>query len=102
MEDLEGGNFSISNPGIFGSMFGTPLINYPQAAVFNMNAIKEDVVAIDGKPEIRPVSATLMSDAGRLELANLVTDDVHRTDVRPSLDRRARGCRIPQLREGLC
>ncbi|KAK4085905.1 hypothetical protein Purlil1_9862 [Purpureocillium lilacinum] len=55
MEDLEGGNFSISNPGIFGSMFGTPLINYPQAAVFNMNAIKEDVVAIDGKPEIRPM-----------------------------------------------
>ena len=46
MEDLEGGNFSISNPGIFGSMFGTPLINYPQAAVFNMNAIKEDVVKL--------------------------------------------------------
>ncbi|UNI23705.1 Dihydrolipoyllysine-residue succinyltransferase [Purpureocillium takamizusanense] len=55
MDDLEGGNFSISNPGIFGSMFGTPLINYPQAAVFNINAIKEDVVAVDGKPEIRPM-----------------------------------------------
>lgn len=56
MADLQGGNFSISNPGIFGSMFGTPLINYPQAAVFNMNSIKDDVVAIDGRVEIRPVS----------------------------------------------
>uniref|UniRef100_A0A0B7JKN0 Dihydrolipoamide acetyltransferase component of pyruvate dehydrogenase complex n=1 Tax=Bionectria ochroleuca TaxID=29856 RepID=A0A0B7JKN0_BIOOC len=55
MADLEGGNYSISNPGIFGSMFGTPLINYPQAAVFNMNSIKEDVVAINGKVEIRPM-----------------------------------------------
>lgn len=55
MADLEGGNYSISNPGIFGSMFGTPLINYPQAAVFNMNSIKEDVVAINGRVEIRPV-----------------------------------------------
>ncbi|VUC28256.1 unnamed protein product [Clonostachys rosea] len=55
LADLEGGNYSISNPGIFGSMFGTPLINYPQAAVFNMNSIKEDVVAINGKVEIRPM-----------------------------------------------
>ncbi|KAM0272170.1 hypothetical protein ACHAQH_008848 [Verticillium albo-atrum] len=45
MGDLEGGNFSISNPGIFGSMFGRPLVNYPQAAVFNMNSIKDRVVA---------------------------------------------------------
>ncbi|EXF84026.1 dihydrolipoyllysine-residue succinyltransferase [Colletotrichum fioriniae PJ7] len=55
MPDLEGGNFSISNPGIFGSMFGTPVINYPQAAIFNMNGIKERVVVIDGKLEIRPM-----------------------------------------------
>ncbi|KAM0428883.1 hypothetical protein ACHAPT_006683 [Fusarium lateritium] len=55
MEDLEGGNYSISNPGIFGSMFGTPVINYPQAAVFNMNGIQQRVMAIDGKAEIRPM-----------------------------------------------
>ncbi|KAF7562537.1 hypothetical protein G7046_g1584 [Stylonectria norvegica] len=53
LPDLEGGNFSISNPGIFGSMFGTPLINYPQAAVFNMNSIHQRVVAINGKAGIR-------------------------------------------------
>ncbi|KAL2203563.1 dihydrolipoamide succinyltransferase [Sarocladium strictum] len=55
MDDLQGGNFSISNPGIFNSMFGTPVINYPQAAVFNMNTIKDRVVAINGKAEIRPI-----------------------------------------------
>jgi 2-oxoglutarate dehydrogenase E2 component (dihydrolipoamide succinyltransferase) len=57
MADLQGGNFSISNPGIFGSMFGTPVINYQQSAVFNMNTIYDRVVAIGGKPEIRPVSS---------------------------------------------
>ncbi|KAK2016844.1 dihydrolipoyllysine-residue succinyltransferase [Colletotrichum eremochloae] len=55
MADLEGGNFSISNPGIFGSMFGTPVINYPQAAVFNMNGIKDRPVVVNGKLEIRPM-----------------------------------------------
>ncbi|CCF32455.1 dihydrolipoyllysine-residue succinyltransferase [Colletotrichum higginsianum] len=55
MADLEGGNFSISNPGIFGSLFGTPVINYPQAAVFNMNGIKDRPVVVDGKLEIRPM-----------------------------------------------
>ncbi|KAJ4213971.1 hypothetical protein NW759_010500 [Fusarium solani] len=55
MEDLEGGNYSISNPGIFGSMFGTPVINYPQSAVFNMNGIQQRVMAINGQAEIRPM-----------------------------------------------
>ncbi|WZH42330.1 Dihydrolipoyllysine-residue succinyltransferase [Fusarium acuminatum] len=55
MEDMEGGSFSISNPGIFGSMFGTPVINYPQAAVFNMNGIRQEVVAINGEAVIRPM-----------------------------------------------
>ncbi|RSM17206.1 hypothetical protein CDV31_003921 [Fusarium ambrosium] len=55
MEDLEGGNYSISNPGIFGSMFGTPVINYPQSAVFNMNGIQQRVMAVNGQAEIRPM-----------------------------------------------
>lgn len=37
-------------------MFGTPVINYPQSAVFNMNSIKDDVVVVDGEIVIRPVS----------------------------------------------
>lgn len=77
MPDLEGGNFSISNPGIFGSMFGTPLINYPQAAVFNMNGIQQRVVAINGQAEIRPVRSLspLIMEANLLTTSFL--DDVH-------------------------
>lgn len=56
MEDLEGGHFSISNPGIFGSYCGTPLIPWGQVATFNLNSIRDRVLPINGKPEIRPVS----------------------------------------------
>lgn len=56
MEDLEGGHFSISNPGIFGSYYGTPLIPWGQVATFNLNSMRDRVLPIDGKPEIRPVS----------------------------------------------
>jgi 2-oxoglutarate dehydrogenase E2 component (dihydrolipoamide succinyltransferase) len=55
LADFQGGNFSISNPGVFGSMFGTPVINYPQSSVFNMNSIFDRVVTIDHKPAICPV-----------------------------------------------
>ena len=58
LADLNGGNFAISNPGVFGSMFGTPVINYPQSAVFNMNGIKEEAVAVNGEVVIRPVCVT--------------------------------------------
>jgi len=68
MEDMEGGSFSISNPGIFGSMFGTPVINYPQAAVFNMNGIRQEVVAIKGEAVIRPVSLPLFKPSFRTNL----------------------------------
>lgn len=56
MEDLEGGHFSISDPGIFGSYYGTPLIPWGQVATFNLNSIRDRVLPINGKPEIRPVS----------------------------------------------
>lgn len=79
MEDLEGGNYSISNPGIFGSMFGTPVINYPQSAVFNMNGIQQRVMAINGQAEIRPVS---IHAAFRFhKLMPCFTDDVHQLDL---------------------
>lgn len=59
MEDLEGGHFSISNPGIFGSLYGTPIIPLGQMAVFNLNSIRERVVPVDGEAKIRPVSCSL-------------------------------------------
>lgn len=55
MEDFVGGTFSISNGGVFGSMFGTPIVNPPQSAILGMHGIKDRPVAIDGKVEIRKV-----------------------------------------------
>ena len=49
IEDMEGGTFTISNGGVYGSMFGTPIINPPQSAILGMHATKDRPVAIDGK-----------------------------------------------------
>ncbi|GAB7337390.1 hypothetical protein MBLNU457_g2735t2 [Dothideomycetes sp. NU457] len=55
IEDMAGGTFTISNGGVFGSMFGTPIINLPQAAVLGLHAIKDKPVAVNGKVEVRPM-----------------------------------------------
>lgn len=55
IEDMAGGTFTISNGGVFGSLYGTPIINLPQTAVLGLHAIKEKPVAINGKVEIRPM-----------------------------------------------
>ncbi|QUC22109.1 uncharacterized protein UV8b_06350 [Ustilaginoidea virens] len=55
IEDMAGGTFTISNGGVFGSLMGTPIINLPQSAVLGLHAIKDRVVAINGKVEIRPM-----------------------------------------------
>ena len=49
MEDMDGGTFTISNGGVFGSMFGTPIINPPQSAILGMHGIFDRPVAINGK-----------------------------------------------------
>lgn len=79
MEDLEGGNYSISNPGIFGSMFGTPVINYPQSSIFNMNGIQQRVMAVNGQAEIRPVSPHACLSFHTL--IPRLADDVHQLDL---------------------
>jgi len=55
IEDMAGGTFTISNGGVFGSLYGTPIINLPQAAVLGLHAIKERPIAVNGKVEIRPM-----------------------------------------------
>lgn len=55
VEDMEGGTFTISNGGVFGSLFGTPIINPPQSAILGMHGTFERPVAINGKVEIRPM-----------------------------------------------
>lgn len=49
IEDMDGGTFTISNGGVFGSMFGTPIINPPQSAILGMHGIFNRPVAVDGK-----------------------------------------------------
>ncbi|XP_022794336.1 dihydrolipoyllysine-residue succinyltransferase component of 2-oxoglutarate dehydrogenase complex, mitochondrial-like [Stylophora pistillata] len=55
IEDMDGGTFTISNGGVFGSMMGTPIINPPQSAILGMHAIVDRPVAVNGKVEIRPM-----------------------------------------------
>ncbi|KAI9145388.1 hypothetical protein BKA69DRAFT_1051171 [Paraphysoderma sedebokerense] len=49
IEDMAGGTFTISNGGVFGSLYGTPIINLPQSAILGMHAVKERPVVVDGK-----------------------------------------------------
>lgn len=49
IEDMDGGTFTISNGGVFGSLFGTPIINPPQSAILGMHGIFDRPVAIGGK-----------------------------------------------------
>jgi len=55
MTDLEGGVFTITNGGVFGSLLSTPILNPPQCAILGMHTIQERPVAISGRVEIRPM-----------------------------------------------
>ncbi|WP_280561640.1 2-oxoglutarate dehydrogenase complex dihydrolipoyllysine-residue succinyltransferase [Chromohalobacter sp. 48-RD10] len=55
IEDMQGGTFTITNGGIFGSLLSTPIINPPQTAILGMHKIQERPMAVDGKVEIRPM-----------------------------------------------
>jgi len=61
IEDLQGGTFSITNGGVFGSLLSTPLLNPPQSAILGMHAIKERPVAIDGEIVVRPMMYIALS-----------------------------------------
>ena len=54
-EDLEGGTFTISNGGIYGSMLSTPIVNPPQSAILGLHAIQDRPVAVNGEVVIRPI-----------------------------------------------
>ncbi len=59
--EMEGGTFTITNGGIFGSMLSTPIINAPQAAILGMHNIVERPVAINGQVEVRPIMYVALS-----------------------------------------
>lgn len=66
VEELTGGNFTITNGGVFGSLMSTPIINPPQSAILGMHAIKERPMAVDGKVEILPMMYLALSYDHRL------------------------------------
>lgn len=66
LEELQGGTFTISNGGVFGSLMSTPILNAPQSGVLGMHKIQQRPVAIDGKVEIRPMMYLALSYDHRL------------------------------------
>jgi len=61
IEEMQGGTFTITNGGVFGSMLSTPIINPPQSAILGMHNIVERPVAVNGKVEVRPVMYVALS-----------------------------------------
>jgi 2-oxoglutarate dehydrogenase E2 component (dihydrolipoamide succinyltransferase) len=66
LNDLEGGVFTISNGGIYGSMLSTPIINYPQPAILGLHNITERAVVVNGEIVIRPMMYLALSYDHRL------------------------------------
>ncbi len=61
IEDLQGGTFTISNGGVYGSLLSTPILNPPQSGILGMHKIMPRPVAVDGKVEVRPMMYLALS-----------------------------------------
>lgn len=66
MEEMQGGTFTITNGGVFGSLMATPIVNAPQCAILGMNKIQERPVAENGQVVIRPMMYVALSYDHRL------------------------------------
>jgi 2-oxoglutarate dehydrogenase E2 component (dihydrolipoamide succinyltransferase) len=66
IEDLQGGTFSITNGGVFGSLLSTPILNPPQSAILGMHAIKDRPVVVAGEIVVRPMMYLALSYDHRL------------------------------------
>lgn len=66
VEELTGGNFTITNGGVFGSLMSTPIINPPQSAILGMHAIKDRPMAVKGQVVIQPMMYLALSYDHRL------------------------------------
>ena len=66
INDLQGGTFTISNGGVYGSLMSTPILNAPQSGILGMHKIQERAVVIDGKIEARPMMYLALSYDHRL------------------------------------
>ena len=61
IEDLQGGTFTITNGGVYGSLFATPILNPPQSGILGIHKIVPRPVAVDGKVEVRPMMYLALS-----------------------------------------
>jgi 2-oxoglutarate dehydrogenase E2 component (dihydrolipoamide succinyltransferase) len=61
LEDLQGGTFTITNGGVFGSLLSTPILNAPQVAILGMHKIEERPVVVDGEVVVRPMMYLALS-----------------------------------------
>ncbi|MWX88968.1 2-oxo acid dehydrogenase subunit E2, partial [Francisella tularensis] len=61
LEDMQGGTFTITNGGTYGSMLSTPIINSPQSAILGMHNIVERPVVVKGEIKIRPIMYLALS-----------------------------------------
>jgi 2-oxoglutarate dehydrogenase E2 component (dihydrolipoamide succinyltransferase) len=61
IQDLQGGTFTITNGGVYGSLFATPILNPPQSGILGMHKIMPRPVAVDGKVEVRPMMYLALS-----------------------------------------
>jgi len=61
MDEIQGGTFTITNGGVFGSMMSTPILNMPQSGILGLHKIQERPVAVNGKVEIRPMMYLALS-----------------------------------------
>jgi len=66
IDEMQGGTFTISNGGVFGSLLSTPILNAPQTAILGMHAIQDRPVALNGEVVIRPMMYLAMSYDHRL------------------------------------
>jgi 2-oxoglutarate dehydrogenase E2 component (dihydrolipoamide succinyltransferase) len=61
MQELQGGTFTITNGGVYGSLMATPILNPPQSGILGMHKIQERPIAVEGKVEIRPMMYLALS-----------------------------------------
>jgi 2-oxoglutarate dehydrogenase E2 component (dihydrolipoamide succinyltransferase) len=61
LEDLQGGTFTISNGGVYGSLMSTPILNAPQSGILGMHKIQERAMVVAGKIEVRPMMYLALS-----------------------------------------
>src|SRR4029079_7449949 len=67
LEEMQGGTFTITNGGVFGSLMSTPIINIPQSAILGMHKIQERPVVVNGQIVIKPMMYLAVSYDHRIK-----------------------------------